>query len=219
MAAQHPTAETPNTDVFGFSQAASRISTTLQDTANHVGSAVRRSRALLRTLQFQLLNDDPRNLISFDMEALVELALSALPEPDGEAFDTFESCAREARQAVKTMLAQQEAMTAMLTALDVAADLGSTREELNEVADGAYAAATVLLDGQRHWDAFCALITRRGLTVELFDLAPGVVRPNVDTPEGKRRSAKLIRKAIAVAEELRAGAGVTSTAKRRKGKA
>ncbi len=206
-------------DAFGFTQAASRINTTLLDTANHVGFAIKRSAALLRALHFQLLNEDPRKLNGYDVEMLVELALSALPDPDGDAFNTFENCGLEASQTVKAILAQQQAMTAMLTALDVAADMGSTREELNEVADGAYAAATVLPDGQRHWDAFCALITRRGLTVELFHLGESVVRPHVDTPEGKRRSAKLIRKAIAVGEELRAGAEMTSIAKRRKGKA
>ena len=190
-------------DAFGFTQAASRISTTLMDTANHVGFAIKRSAALLRAVHFQLLNDDPRNLNAYDVETLLELALSALPDPDGDAFDTFENCGLEASETVKAMLAQQQAMTAMLTALEVAADLGSTREELNEVADAAYAAANTLPDGQRHWDAFCALVTRRGLTIKLISLVPGVVAPSVDTPEGHRRSAKLIRKAIALGDALR----------------
>ena len=67
-------------DAFGFTQAASRISTTLVDTANHVGFAIKRSAALLRAVHFQLLNDDPRNLNAYDVETLLELALSALPD-------------------------------------------------------------------------------------------------------------------------------------------
>lgn len=206
-------------DAFGFTQAASRISTTLMDTANHVGFAIKRSAALLRAVHFQLLNDDPRNLNAYDVETLLELALSALPDPDGDAFNTFENCGLEANETVKAMLAQQQAMTAMLTALEVAADLGSTREELNEVADAAYAAANTLPDGQRHWDAFCALVTRRGLTVKLISITPDGTHPSVDTPEGHRRSAKLIRKAIALGDALRPEDQAQKPRKRGQGKA
>lgn len=205
-------------DAFGFTQAASRISTTLLDTANHVGFAIKRSAALLRAVHFQLLNDDPRNLNAYDVETLLALALSALPDPDGDAFNTFEDCGLEASETVKAMLAQQEAMTAMLTALDVAADLSSTREELHEIADGAYAAANVLPDGQRHWDAFCALVTRRGLHIELINLGLGCVA-SVHTEESWKRTAKLRRKAHALGQEARAVDQAPQPRKRRQGKA
>lgn len=205
-------------DAFGFTQAASRISTTLMDTANHVGFAIKRSAALLRAVHLQLLNDDPCNLNAYDVETLLELALSALPDPDGDAFNTFENCGLEASETVKAMLAQQQAMTAMLTALEVAADLGSTREELNEVADSAYAAANTLPDGQRHWDAFCALVTRRGLHIELLNLGLGYVAA-VHTEESRKRAAKLRHKADALGKEARAVDQAPQPRKRRQGKA
>ena len=76
-------------DAFGFTQAASRISTTLMDTANHVGFAIKRSAALLRAVHFQLLNDDPRNLNAFDVETLLELIRAQLAQAKPEVPETI----------------------------------------------------------------------------------------------------------------------------------
>ena len=82
---------------------------------------------------------------------------------------------------------------------------------------------TGLTDGQRHWDAFCELIVRRGLSVELIDLGPVFgKRPKVNTPETLRRSKAVQRKiaalSAAVSEESMVRAPARKPVKRNRGK-
>lgn len=200
-------------DSFGFSESASRISTTgLTYLVNQIALDCYRSAGILRVLRLSLLNGDKDEVRLYDVEAAVEAALAVLPNPDGEHFNAIDDLSCDINQEVQKLLLRQQAVADLLEAMEVAARMDRTLEEINEAANTAYGIVSILPDGQRHWDAFCELIVRRGLTVKLIDITPGVVRPQVDTPEGHRRAAKLIRKAIAVA-------GETPTAKRRRAKA
>lgn len=210
-------------DAFGFSEAASVIHTRLIDTANRVGFSITRSAALLRSLHFQLLNANPREVNIHDVEALVALALSALPDPDGEAFETFEECGSEASQTVRAMQEQQRALSALLDAMETAARMEATLEELDEAANAAYGIVSTLPDGQRHWDAFCELIVRRGLSLELLEVVPGVRSYlKVNTPETLAHSQaaqnKMAAFVTAAHEESAARTSQSKPAKRRKGK-
>lgn len=212
-------------DAFGFPESAMSFGCDIIPTANEVGFAVQRCAALLRSLNYQLLNGTGKEQVSMgDIQALVELALQALPDPNGEIFDRFDQCEIKVDQAFRSMQTYRQTMTAMLEALEIAANLGSTLDELSAAGDSAYAAATTLPDGQRHWDAFCEQIVRRGLSVEMIDLGPRLgPSTKIHTPESLKHSKAVQRKiasfTAAVHEEAAARAPKRKPAKRRQGKA
>ena len=208
-------------DAFGFPESAHALSTNIVNAANHVGFAVQRCAALLRTLGFQLRNATGQDKVSMgDVVSLVELALKALPDPETDCFDPLDKCESDADKIVSIMQANQRSLIALLDAMEVAGCMGSTLDELTEAATTAYGIVTGLTDGQRHWDAFCELIVRRGLSVELIDLGPVFgKRPKVNTPETLRRSKAVQRKIAALSasarDESAARAPTRQPAKRR----
>jgi hypothetical protein len=192
---------TAKIDAFGFSEATSRISTTgLTRQVDIIAHDCYRSAGILRILRLSLLNCNKDEISLYDVQAAVEAALAVLPNPDGEHFTAIDDISHDVNQAVRSLLLRQQAVADLLEAMEVAARMDRTLDEINEAANTAYGVVTILPDGQCHWDAFCELIVRRGLTVKLIELAPNVIHPQVDTPEGHRRNAKLIRKAIALGD-------------------
>lgn len=212
-------------DAFGFPESATSFDLKIVDTANHVGFAIHRCAALLRCLNYQLLNGMSKEQVSMgDIQALVELALQALPDPEGAYFDQFDQCELEVNKTFKAMQAHKKNMAALLDATEIASNNDSTLDEISEAATTAYGIVTVLPDGQRHWDAFCALIVRRGLSVELIDLGPRLgLHTKIHTPETLKRSKAVQRKIAALAaaehEETAARAPESKPAKRNRGKA
>ena len=211
-------------DPFGFPESARSFGADIIATANEVSFAIHRCAALLRSMNYQLLNGTGKEQVSMgDIQSLVELALQALPDPDGDCFDQFDQCETKVNQAFRAMQTYRKTMTALLDAMEVAACMGSTLDELTKAATTAYGVVTLLPDGQRHWDAFCELIVHRGLSVELIDLGPGFgPRPKIHTPESLKRSKAVQRKisafAAAVHEEETARTPARKPAKRRQGK-
>ena len=159
-------------DAFGFSEAASRISTTgLTRQVNQIAQDCYRSAGILRVLRLSLLNGDPDEVSLYDVRAAVEAALAAMPNPDGESFNAIDDMSSDVNQAVRSLLQRQQMVAELLEAMEVAARMDRTLDEINEAANTAYGIVTILPDGQRHWDAFCELIVRRGLSVELIEHA------------------------------------------------
>ena len=71
-------------DAFGFSEAASRISTTgLTCQVNQIALDCYRSAGILRVLRQSLLNGDKGEVSLYDVQAAVEAALAAM---DGRFF-------------------------------------------------------------------------------------------------------------------------------------
>lgn len=212
-------------DAFGFTEAASRISTTgLIQQVNQISEGCRRSAALLRILQFRLLEGGHREANIHDVEATIGAALDALPVHDGDAFNAIDDISTDVNQAVRDLVQRQQNVAALLDAMEVAASMGSTLDEITEAATTAYSIVTGLPDGQRHWDAFCELIVRRGLSVELIDLGPRFgPRPKINTPETLKHSKAVQRKiasfTAAVHEEAAARDPKRKPAKRNRGKA
>lgn len=207
------TAATPKIDAFGFTGVASKISAVdLLDTANQIWFSCRRGVALLRTLNYRLLNEDSSEANSGDVQALVELTLSALPDLEGEGFDNIEQYMRDAERTVKALQHQQHDLTALLNAMEIAASMGSTLAELDEAANMAYGIITTLPDGQRHWDAFCELIVRRGLSLELVELGAGfATHPIIHTPETLKHAKAAKRKTAELAAVLHEDAAARTT--------
>ena len=212
-------------DAFGFSEAASRISTTgLTCQVNQIALDCYRSAGILRVLRQSLLNGDKGEVSLYDVQAAVEAALAAMPDPDGESFNAIDDISCDVNQAVRSLLLRQQAVADLLEAMEVAARMDCTLDEVNEAANTAYGIVTILPDGQRHWDAFCELIVRRGLSVELIDLGPSFgPRPKVHTPETRKLSKVVQRRTAAFVaathEESAARTSLSKPVKHRKGKA
>ncbi|MCG9057579.1 hypothetical protein LH452_01240 [Laribacter hongkongensis] len=137
-------------DSFGFPQAALRMSPVdLTRTSNDLANACQRGKALLRSLHYQLVNDHGGVSLS-DVEALVELALSALPDYEGEAFNDIEQFDMDARQTMRKLMHQQQALTALLDAMELAARPGASLDEMKQTATTIYDNAALLTDGERH---------------------------------------------------------------------
>lgn len=212
-------------DAFGFSEAASRISTTgMCRLVNQIAQDCFRSAGILRVLRLSLLNGDKDEVSLYDVQAAVEAALAAMPNPDGESFNAIDDMSSDVNQAVRSLLQRQQMVAELLEAMEVAARMDRTLDEINEAANTAYGIVTILPDGQRHWDAFCELIVRRGLSVELIDLGPGFgPRPKINTPATLKLSKAVQRRTAAFVaaahEESAARSSQSKPAKRRKGKA
>jgi len=212
-------------DAFGFPESASTLPRSIVDTANNVGFAVKRCGALLRSLHFQMLNATGQNKVSMeDVHELVELALKTLPDPEKDCFSPLDKCEHDAHELVRIMQSNQRSLGALLDAMEVAGCMGSTLDELTEAATTAYGVVTGLMDGKRHWDAFCELIVRRGLSVEMIDLGPKLgPRAKIHTPESLRRSKAVQRKIAALSaaarDESAARAPESKPAKRSREKA
>lgn len=212
-------------DAFGFSEAASRISTTgMCRQVYQIAQDCCRSAGILRVLRLSLLNGDKDEVSLYDVRAAVEAALAAMPDPDGERFNAIDDISGDINQAVRSLLLRQQAVADLLEAMEVAARMDRTLEEINEAANIAYGVVTILPDGQRHWDTFCELIVRRGLSVELIDLGPGFgPRPKINTPETLKLSKAVQRKTAAFVaaahEESAARTSQRKPAKRNQGKA
>lgn len=211
-------------DAFGFPESASALGDKIIDAANRVGFAVQRSAALLRSLNFQLLNASHDKVSMSDVMALVELALQTLPDSEGDFFNDFDQCGIAVSQAFQAARTHQQTVSALLDAMEVAACMGSTLDELDKAANTAFGIATAMPDGQRHWDAFCELIVRRGLSIEVINLGNGLLTyPKVNTLETRKHSKAVQRKTAAfvaaVHEEATARAPKRKPAKRRQGKA
>ncbi|KWC40823.1 hypothetical protein WL51_06965 [Burkholderia ubonensis] len=171
----------------------------LSNTAYHVGEGCRRSAALLRSLHYQLINATTDEINVHDVEALVGMALSAIPDPDDDAFSAIERFGSAARESEQEHVRRQEAMNAVLDALECAARPDATLNELEAAAGVAYANAALLPNGERRWEAFCSLIQTRGLFVDwiqLFDTVPPT--PTVNSAETRRASRTLRRKSEAL---------------------
>lgn len=183
------------TDRFGFPEGALRLSPVdLTHASNDLANACQRGKALLRSLHFQLANDHDGVSLS-DVEALVELALSALPDHDGEAFDDIDQFDADARQTMRKLMHQQQALTALLDAMELAARPGASLEEMKQAATTIYDNAALLTDGERHWQAFCALLSERGLHLVWVDLGLGLLpRPDVHTDASLKAARRLDRK-------------------------
>lgn len=197
-------AAAPRADAFGFTEDARCINEVdLIGTANRVGFALQRSAALLRMLHHRLLNDAEREVSIHDVEALVELALQALPDPNGEAFDAIEQFEQDAKRKVRTLLQRQQAMTAVLDAMEVAARPDATLDKITEAAKTAHDNACLLPDGARHWEAFCTLIEVRGMLIEWVELGSGFPpQCEVHTPESLKKARKVRRKMTAFVQAV-----------------
>lgn len=196
------TAAVPRIDAFGFAES-SRAIGSMVDNANSISFAVQRCAALLRSLNFQLFNTREDEISMSDVTALVELALLALPDPNGDSFNVFEQLDLEAQTALRAAQNRQQAMDSLISALEVAASMGSTLAELDEAANTAYGITTTLPDGQRHWDAFCELIVRRGLSLELVEIGAGFAsHPIIHTPETLKNSKAAKRKTAELSAAL-----------------
>ncbi|KAF7598384.1 MAG: hypothetical protein CGU28_12090 [Candidatus Dactylopiibacterium carminicum] len=212
----------PVADTFGFTQAAHRISTTgLTRQVNQIALDCYRSAGILRVLRLSLLNGDKDEVSLFDVQAAVEAALAAMPNPDGESFNAIDDISSDINQAVRSLLQRQQAVADLLEAMEVAARMDRTLEEINEAANTAYGVVAILPDGQRHWDAFCELIVRRGLSVEMIDLGPGFgPRPQINNPETLKLSKVVQRRTKAFARAVHAQSAAialqSKPAKRRK---
>lgn len=198
-----------HTDAFGFTEAACKISSVdLTGTANHVWECCRRSAALLRTLHYRLLHEDQKNVSLSDVEALVELALSALPDPDGEAFDDFDQYSLDANQTMRTLLHRQQALTAVLDAMEIAANPNATLTELNVAATEVYSNTSLLQDGARRWERFSDLIKARHLHIVWHNFGPGLPpRPEIHTAESLKAQRKIQRKMQAFTQAVNQMAG------------
>lgn len=190
---------TPTIDAFGFPEYASTFSAQLINAANQVSQATSKCAALLRSLNYQLLNGTGSERASLDdVQVLVELALEALPDPNGEMFGRFDDCELAWHKAFSAARTHQQGLLTLIDALEVAANLGSTLAELDEAANRAHDITKTLPGGQRHWDAFCGLIARRGLTVEHVQLADGRVNyMQVHTAESHKKARATRRKMAA----------------------
>lgn len=183
------------TDRFGFPEGALRLSPVdLTHISNDLIIACQRGKALLRSLHFQLVNDH-QGINLNDVEALVELALSALPDHDGEAFDDIDQYDTDARQTMRKLMHQQQALTALLDATELAARPGASLDEMKQAATTIYDNAALLTDGERHWQAFCALLSERGLHLVWVDLGCGLPpRPDVHTDASLKTARRLDHK-------------------------
>lgn len=200
------------TDRFGFPEGVLRLSPVdLTHASNDLANACQRGKALLRSLHFQLVNDHDGVSLS-DVEALVELALSALPDHEGGAFDDIDQFDLDARQTMRKLMNQQQALTALLDAMALAARPGASLEEMKQAATTIYDNAALLTDGERHWQAFCALLSERGLHLVWADLGLGSpARPDVHTPESLQAARQAQRKFDAYLRALHQPPASTST--------
>lgn len=191
-------------DDFGFYQAAKRISEVdLTQTMNHVSEECRRSAALLRSLHCQLLNN-PQDVNMGDVEIMIETALSFLPDSNGPDFDAMDQFDRDANSAVRKLLLQQQALTAIVDAMAQAVRPDITLGDLNAVANTIHESTALLPDGPRHWEEFCAAIQARGLLVAWIDLGNGLLpRPEIHTPESLRKARRAWRKMDAGSRAIR----------------
>ncbi len=184
-------------DAFGLPESASALGNTIINTANHIGFAVQRSAALLRSLHFQLLNSSTDAISIPDVMTLVELALQALPDSDGDIFNVLDKCEVDISRAFRAAHHQQQAMSALLDAFEVVACEGSTLDELDKTANTVYGIANILPDGQRHWDVFCSVLSKRELSLELMAMDTGMPVVKVNTPATLKRSRQVQRKTAA----------------------
>lgn len=210
-------------DAFGFPESASTLPKNIVETANQVGFAIKRCAALLRSLNFQMLNATGQDKVDMgDIQELVDLALKTLPDPEKDCFSLFDQCEHDAHELIRTMQNNQQSLIALLDAMEVAGCMGSTLDELGEAATTAYGIVTGLADGQCHWDAFCELIVRRGLLVEMIELGPRW-HAKIHTPETLKKAKAVQRRLAALSaaaqEETAARAPKSKPAKRREAKA
>lgn len=207
-------------DSFGFPEAALRMSPVdLTRTSNDLANACQRGKALLRSLHYQLVNDHGGISLS-DVEALVELALSALPDYEGEAFNDIEQFDMDARQTMRKLMHQQQALTALLDAMELAARPGASLDEMKQTATTIYDNAALLTDGERHWQAFCELMSERGLLLVWVDFGNGLPpRPDVHTPESLQAARHAQRKFDAYLRAVHQPSASTSTPPARRKKA
>lgn len=187
-------------DSFGFPESALRLSSIdLVHTGNDLAIACHRGKALLRSLHYQLANHHHDISLS-DVEALVELALSALPDHDVEAFDDIEQFAMDARQSMRKLMHQQQALAAILEAMEQAARPAASLEALRQAAVTIYDNSALLVNGDHHWQAFCTLVKERGLLLVWVDWVNGLPpRPDVHTAESLKAQRKAWRKMNALA--------------------
>ncbi|MFB9159580.1 hypothetical protein [Chromobacterium violaceum] len=169
-------------DAFGYSEIATRLSSIdLPHVSHDLAEACHRSKALLRTLHYQLENGYDSIRLA-DVTALVELAMSALPDYESEVFDTIDQFDTDARQTMRKLLLQQQALRAVLNAMESAAKPGAGLEQIREAATTIYDNAALLIDGERHWQAFCALVNGRGFQLLWIDWGNGALpRPEIHT--------------------------------------
>ncbi|WP_407059354.1 hypothetical protein ACJBUE_22975 (plasmid) [Ralstonia syzygii subsp. celebesensis] len=204
-----------NMDQFGFAAAASTLlsSADLDRAANAVWEDCRRALAILRTLHHQLVNASRDEVNLQDVEAMVGLAVAALPDMDEGAFDAIDKFGRDTRGKVTALLGRQHAMVAVMDALETVARADATLEEVNAAAQAVHANASLLPDGVCRWEHFCALLAARQLHVvwypSLGSLPP---KPEVHSEESRQTLRKVRRKrdaftsAVGELERQRAGA-------------
>ena len=187
MSAAHMT-----TDALGFTPDAEAINTTRLDRAmQRITEGCRRSEALLRSLQ-QQFRYAPGEVDVDQVEAIVSMALEALPLWTSADFDDIDDWGSDLRAKTRTGIMKARLADTALAALATAGRDSATLEELNAAAVQLHDCAALMPDGDGHMRAFVALIEARGLHVLVLQPGPGVLgRPAVHTAE----SMKLARKA------------------------
>ncbi|QTD95627.1 hypothetical protein [Burkholderia anthina] len=112
------------------------------------------------------------------MDMLVEL-LADGDEPFQLPYDALESAAG---RALCEALLSNERQRAILDAMSVAADLGSTFDELDAAAQNAWETARADATFESDWRRFCSVIESRGGSVEMTQYGP-ITFLRVVTPE------------------------------------
>lgn len=164
----------------------------LTDVGNSLSSKILKAGAVLRLMQFRLL--EGRKLTpddETDMAALLDVCIEAMPHHDDGEIDAIDRLNIEYSTALEKQAKRADDLGCILAATRIVAHPNATCEELTKAAASVFEIFKADLTFEPEWLAFVESIKVRGLHVEVLTIGNFPSYPKLTTKETRRASRKL----------------------------
>lgn len=189
------------TDLLGEFSATSRE---FSNHTNRLCEKTLRTGAVLRLLEFRLLNTDRHEdaVDMNDVHQLVSLAAESLPHHYDDVNDKLDDFETASRQAVRAAHARRVKLETILQAMTIAARADSSLADISTAAVKVFEIATADPAHEADWQAFRDAVETHGYRVDIEEIG-AVQFPRVSTRETREIERKIRRQQDAMVASVR----------------